>query len=93
MSSPRPPECSGPACITCSDQATTAEIIDPPNQAWGDALVKTESGTEWIDVSLVGEVAPGDLVLVHAGTAIGRIDPGNAAAAPADRSVLPGREA
>ena len=36
----------------------------------GAASVRTAGGVERIDVNLVAPVGPGDLVLVHAGTAI-----------------------
>jgi hydrogenase maturation factor len=69
-----PTECSGPTCITCSDQGTVAEVVEPPARAWEDTIVRTAAGTEAVDVSLVGEVAAGDLVLIHAGAAIGRVN-------------------
>jgi hydrogenase maturation factor len=37
--------------------------------------VRTARGTETVDASLVDAVAPGDLLLVHAGTAIERLEP------------------
>jgi hydrogenase maturation factor len=80
-----PAECRGPTCITCSDQATEAEVIRPPAAPWEDALVKVPGGVEAVDVSLVGEVAAGDLVLIHAGAAIGRVAAG-AASDPQPRS-------
>jgi hydrogenase maturation factor len=76
-------ECDGPTCITCSDQGTVAEIVRAPAAAWEDALVRTAAGVEAADVSLVGEVAAGDLVLIHAGAAIGRVDGPPSAGGPA----------
>ncbi|MHB1929038.1 MAG: HypC/HybG/HupF family hydrogenase formation chaperone, partial [Acidimicrobiales bacterium] len=63
-----PPECDGPTCITCSDQATVAEIraVD----AGGLAEVVAAGRPETVDVSLVDGAAAGDLVLVHAGVAV-----------------------
>ena len=40
----------------------------------GAASVRTAVGVEQIDVNLVGPVGPGDLVLVHAGTAIAVVE-------------------
>jgi hydrogenase expression/formation protein HypC len=64
-------ECHGEVCITCSDSAvevTVAELL-----ADGMALVDTGAGTrEEISVALV-RAAVGDVVLVHAGEAIGRV--------------------
>jgi len=63
-------------CITCSDEGRLAEVIAPPASVFDKALVRTEAGTEAIDVTLVAPVAAGDLVLVHAGAALTR--PGEA---------------
>ena len=41
---------------------------------FASALVRTAKGEEDVDVTLVGDVWPGDLVLVHAGAAITRLD-------------------
>ncbi|MGE5695267.1 MAG: HypC/HybG/HupF family hydrogenase formation chaperone [Candidatus Sericytochromatia bacterium] len=60
-------------CVTCSDEGRLAEVLLEPSDAMGSALVRTSSGEEWIDVTMVGPVAPGDLVLVHAGAAIARV--------------------
>jgi hydrogenase maturation factor len=38
-------------------------------------MVRTDAGIEEVDVTVVGAVVPGDRVLIHAGTAIGRLDP------------------
>lgn len=55
-------------CITCSDDAQLAEvrtILDP------STVVAVTAGEHVeIDVSLVGPLAPGDLVLAHAGLAL-----------------------
>jgi len=39
------------------------------------ARVRTPTGVEEIDVALVGDVDPGDLLLVHAGSALTRLAP------------------
>lgn len=59
-------------CITCSDQAlpvTVVELLDD-----GLARVDTGQSHEEVSVALV-EAAVGDVVLVHAGEAIARVDP------------------
>ncbi len=38
------------------------------------ATVRTAAGLETVSTLVVGPVRPGDLVLVHAGTAITRVD-------------------
>jgi hydrogenase expression/formation protein HypC len=64
-------ECHGEVCITCSDSAvevTVAELL-----ADGMALVDTGAGTrEEVSVALI-DASVGDVVLVHAGEAIGRV--------------------
>jgi hydrogenase maturation factor len=60
-------------CITCGDHAVPMRVgrVDRATRlAWcRDADGGTADGSE-VDVELVGDVAPGDLVLVHAGAAI-----------------------
>jgi hypothetical protein len=65
------PVCEGEVCITCSDEGVLAEVVvgDGP-----EARVRTAEGPRTVDVTLVGEVAPNDLLLVHAGSAIARVD-------------------
>jgi hydrogenase maturation factor len=60
--------------VTCSDEGRLAEVILEPADPLGQALVRTAKGEEWVDVSVLGDVAPYDLVLLHAGTAIARVD-------------------
>lgn len=66
-------ECTEDVCVTCSDEGRLAEVIVPPDGPFGTALVRTATGEEYIDVTLVGDVAPNDLVLVHAGSALTRV--------------------
>ena len=87
----RPDVCEGEVCITCSDEGRPAEVVS----VLGDeAVVRTASGRERIDVSLIEPPAAGDLVLVHAGSAITSLEDrageapsvaeGDANAAPSD---------
>jgi hydrogenase maturation factor len=62
------------SCITCSDEGRVAEVQVPPASPGAGALVRAGLGTEWVDVTLVGDVVPGDLLLVHAGFALTRLD-------------------
>jgi HupF/HypC family len=66
------PEHSEDVCVTCSDEGRLAEVIAVP--ADGLATVRTARGVEDVVTTLVGPVAAGDLVLVHAGTAISRME-------------------
>lgn len=71
---PQTEECTDEVCVTCSDEGRLAEVVLAPSDPLGQALVRTANGEEWIDVSVLGDVAPNDLVLVHAGTAIAHLD-------------------
>ncbi len=58
-------------CITCGDIALPLTVVSMVGM---DALCRDEQGREeTVAVELVGEVAPGDRVLVHAGVAIERL--------------------
>ena len=61
-------------CLTCSDEGRLGEIMLLPESVLDLALVRTAKGEEDVDVTLVADAQPGDLVLVHAGTAIARLD-------------------
>jgi hypothetical protein len=69
----KPEEAAEEVCVTCSDEGRLGEIVLPPASATGQALVRTANGEEWVDVTVLGDVAPDDLVLVHAGAAITRL--------------------
>lgn len=62
------PECTDEVCITCSDEGRLAEVV--VGGAPGYVQVRTARGLESIDTTLIGDVHPGELVLVHAGSAI-----------------------
>ena len=62
-----PAECADDVCITCSDEGRLGEVVGP-------GRVRTAAGVEDVMTMLVDPVAPGDLLLVHAGTAIGRVN-------------------
>jgi hydrogenase expression/formation protein HypC len=63
------PICVEGHCITCSDEALQVRVLSLDCDT-GVALVELGEKTEEVDVSLVEEVAPGDLLLVHGGVAI-----------------------
>ncbi len=62
----QPADC-GPVCITCSDEGRLAEVLSAEED---EATVRTADGRERVDTTLLGPAQPGDLLLVHAGTAI-----------------------
>ena len=63
----KPEACTEEVCITCSDEGRLAEVVSVDGD---EAVVRTAEGRERIDTSLVEPPAPGDLLLVHAGSAI-----------------------
>ena len=64
-------ECDADVCITCSDEGRVGEVIDTDGS--GQTLVRTSRGIETIDTTIIDGVAPGDLVLIHAGAAIAEV--------------------
>ena len=61
------PDHTDDVCITCSDEGRLAEMVGP-------GRARTAAGIEDVSTVLVDPVGPGDLVLVHAGTAITRVE-------------------
>ena len=61
-------DCGEQVCVTCSDEGRVAEVRAP----LPDGRVEVLAGghAEQVDGRLVGELHPGDLVLVHAGVAV-----------------------
>ena len=70
------PECVAEHCITCSDEGLPLRIValegDGLARCRDDAAPAEPDAT--VDVQLVGDVAPGDLVLVHAGVALALLE-------------------
>jgi hypothetical protein len=66
------PECAEDVCVTCSDEGRLGEVVSP--SADGMAAVRTARGVESVATALIDPVVAGELLLVHAGTAIGRIE-------------------
>lgn len=70
---PTPADEREDVCVTCSDEGRLAEVV----AVRGDcARVRTPTGIETIATATLSDaVRVGDMVLVHAGTAIGTVDP------------------
>jgi len=62
----------GASCITCSDEALEARVLNVDAQT-GMALVAIGDATTEVDATLVDELQPDDLVLVHGGVVIGKL--------------------
>lgn len=65
-------ECSEDVCITCSDEGRLGEVVEVSGD--GTASVRTAAGVEMVVATMVDPLGVGDLVLVHAGTAISRVE-------------------
>jgi hydrogenase assembly chaperone HypC/HupF len=60
-------------CITCGDVAIPMSVTRLDDER-GLALCSDDEGnSETVEIDLVAPVAPGDRLLVHAGTAIARL--------------------
>jgi HupF/HypC family len=66
------PKCAEQVCVTCSDEGRLGEVVSPSIE--GVAAVRTARGVESVVTALIDPVDAGELVLVHAGTAISRIE-------------------
>jgi hydrogenase assembly chaperone HypC/HupF len=65
---------SGSGCITCGDVALPLTVLRL-DEGRGLALCADDDGnSETVEIDLVAPVAPGDRLLVHAGTAIARLN-------------------
>jgi hydrogenase maturation factor len=68
------PRCDEHHCITCGDDGDPMTVVrvDPDR---GLALCTDEDGAKHtVETALVDPVIPGDLILVHAGTAIAALE-------------------
>lgn len=71
---PSEAECVDDVCVTCSDEGRLGEVLEAPEDDLAPAWVRTVEGEEAVDVTLVAPVARGDLIIVHAGSALTRLD-------------------
>jgi hydrogenase maturation factor len=60
-------------CITCGDDGVQMRVV-AVDEARGLALCEAAGGArESVEIALVDAVAPGDALLVHAGTALTKV--------------------
>ncbi|WP_052887533.1 HypC/HybG/HupF family hydrogenase formation chaperone [Thermogemmatispora carboxidivorans] len=59
-------------CPTCADEAVAVTVLSV-DKAAGLACVRLGVGEALIDITLLGEVQPGDRLLVHGGVALERL--------------------
>ena len=69
-------ECVAEHCITCSDEGLPLRIValDGDGLATCRDEAAPDAPSATVDIQLVGDVAPGDLVLVHAGVALALLE-------------------
>ena len=66
--------CGAQHCITCGDDGVPMQVVRI-DVVRGLALCAHEDGSrETVETALVDPVAPGDVLLVHAGTALTRLE-------------------
>jgi HupF/HypC family len=65
-------DCDDEVCITCSDEGRLGEVVAPGRD--GQSLVRIAGAEESVVTTLVDPTRPGDLLLVHAGMAISKLD-------------------
>jgi hydrogenase maturation factor len=61
--------CGSGHCITCSDEAVPMRVLQAPRDDLAVCVDEHGQRTE-VMTDIVGDVAPGDVVLVHAGAAL-----------------------
>ncbi|MFL5828225.1 MAG: HypC/HybG/HupF family hydrogenase formation chaperone [Thermoleophilaceae bacterium] len=70
------PACDPHGCITCGDEGISARVVEV-DEAQALALCAGDDGSRsTVETALVGPVRVGDSLLVHAGTAIARLEEG-----------------
>jgi hydrogenase expression/formation protein HypC len=70
------PACEDPHhCVTCADEGVAMRVV-AVDGARGLALCETADGAarESVEIALVDPVVPGDALLVHAGTALTKLE-------------------
>jgi hypothetical protein len=68
----RDPACTDDVCVTCSDEGRLGEVVTAATD--GLATVRTARGLESVVTTLIGPLSAGELLLVHAGMAIGKVN-------------------
>jgi hydrogenase maturation factor len=67
--------CGTQHCITCGDDGIPMTVVRA-DESPGLALCEQANGTRaTVEIGLIEAVAPGDRLLVHAGTALTRLEP------------------
>ena len=67
-----PPAEGDDGCITCADALTRMRVLDADGARELALCEDDEQRRRSVDTAIVGEVSPGEVLLVHAGTALFR---------------------
>jgi len=67
--------CTDEVCITCSDEGRPGILVAWSDNAFEPGIVRTDAGTEPVDMTLVPGASIGDRLLIHAGVAITALTP------------------
>lgn len=66
----------GLSCVTCGDRAAPLTVVSTEDDLAGFVRCRADDGgMEMVAADLVGPVAVGDRLLVHAAVAIARLEP------------------
>ena len=69
------PACDDPYhCVTCSDEGVPMRVVAVDEERALALCAAPDGARSSVEVALVGAVAPGDALLVHAGTALTRLE-------------------
>ncbi len=71
--------CQSQHCITCGDVGDPSTVLAVDDDRELALCAGADGERSTVEIALVAPVVPGDVLLVHAGTAIARLD-GQAAA-------------
>jgi hydrogenase maturation factor len=70
---PSAAECSSDHCITCGDDGVPMAVLRVDDDRGLALCVDADGEKSSVEIELVAPVAPGDELLVHAGTALVRL--------------------
>jgi hypothetical protein len=68
---PPPANCDD-GCVTCADALTRMRVLEADGARELALCEDDEQRRRSVDTAIVGEVSPGEVLLVHAGTALSR---------------------
>ncbi len=69
------PTCGSQHCITCGDDGEPMTVVRVDDERGLALCAKADGARSTVETALVEPVAAGERLLVHAGTAIARLEP------------------